>query len=88
MKIKKIRYRSKFVKKVRKLPTRIQELAFQKEDIFVKNPHDSRLKTHKLSGKLKNYYSFSINYSYRIVFVFEAKDIVTFIDIGTHSIYQ
>jgi len=46
------------------------------------------LKTHKLSGKLQEYWSFSIDYHLRIMFRFVDKQTVEFIDIGTHEIYK
>ena len=37
-------------------------------EIFVNEPFDSKLKTHKLSGKLKGLWSFTIEYDLRVVF--------------------
>lgn len=36
--------------------------------LFRDNPFDVRLKTHKLSGKLKDLWSFSIEYDQRVIF--------------------
>lgn len=83
-----IRYTSTFAKHYYKLPSRIKNQAVKRENIFRKNPLDPRLKTHALAGKLKGYYAFSITHQYRIMFVFEPKVSVTFIDVGTHTIYQ
>lgn len=55
--------------------------------LFVIDPFDAKLKTHKLSGKLKDLWSFSIDYNLRVVF-FLTKDKpkkAVFIDIGTHD---
>ena len=87
MKVNKITYSSHFAKAFKSLPEKIKELAIQKEKIFRADCFDSRLKTHKLKGKLKPYWSFSINYSYRILFEFQTDGEVSFIDVGTHSIY-
>ena len=84
----KILYSSKFVRSYKKLSNKIRDLAKEKERIFRKNPFDPRLKAHKLSGKFKNYWSFSIGYKYRIIFKFAEKDIILFYKIGTHRIYQ
>jgi toxin HigB-1 len=54
-------------------------------EIFKVNPFDSRLKTHKLSGNLKELYSFSLDYNYRVIFSFFESDRVIFEDIGTHE---
>jgi addiction module RelE/StbE family toxin len=56
--------------------------------LFKQDPFNSRLKTHKLKGNLKNYWSFSINYSDRILFRFLNSEIVFFIEVGDHRIYR
>lgn len=84
----KIIYSGKFIKEYRKLPKQIKLLAEEKETIFKQNPFDFRLKTHKLKGKLKEFYAFSVAYSWRIIFHFESEDIVGFDTIGTHEIYK
>ena len=84
----KIIYSSKFAKEYKKLPQKIKLIAEEKEKIFRKDPFDPSLKTHKLSGKLKNFYSFSIDYQYRIIFEFRGKDIIWFHKAGTHEIYR
>jgi mRNA-degrading endonuclease YafQ of YafQ-DinJ toxin-antitoxin module len=43
---------------------------YQKLKIFLSNPHHASLKTHKLSGELKDLWSFSVDYDVRIVFYF------------------
>ncbi len=83
----KIYYSRKFEKEYKRLHFKIKISAEKKEAIFRKNPHDPRLKTHKLTGKLKGYYSFSIDYQYRIIFEFREKEIVWFHSVGTHEIY-
>ncbi|MEX2007462.1 MAG: type II toxin-antitoxin system RelE/ParE family toxin [Candidatus Levyibacteriota bacterium] len=82
----KIYYSSKFAKGYKKLPRKIRVLAEEKEKIFRKDPFDPRLKTHKLSGKLEDFYSFSINYQYRIIFELVGED-VWFHLVGTHEVY-
>ena len=84
----KIIYSSKFAKEYKKLPLRIKISAEKKEKIFKKDPFDPSLKTHKLTGKLKEYYSFSIDYQYRIIFEIVKKDVVWFHSVGTHTIYK
>ncbi len=84
----KIHYSSKFAKEYKSLPKRIKLLAEKKEMIFRKNPFEPGLKTHKLSGKLKDYYSFSIDYQTRIIFEFRDKNSVWFHSVGTHEIYR
>lgn len=86
--IKKIYPTSHFIKAYQKLPQNIKETAERKEKIFLENPFDLRLKTHKLKGKLKSYYSYSINYQYRILFRFIDKESVIYFDVGTHEVYK
>jgi mRNA-degrading endonuclease YafQ of YafQ-DinJ toxin-antitoxin module len=54
-------------------------------EMFRENPLDARLRAHKLSGGLQEYWSFSIEYDVRVVFQFAAKNSAVFQDIGTHD---
>ena len=62
-----------------------EEKFHSKLELFKNNPFAPSLKTHKLSGKLKDYWSFSVEYDLRIVFYFAAQEEVVLIDIGTHK---
>jgi len=84
----KIIYSSKFAREYKKLSSKIKDIAEKQEIIFRKDPFDSRLKTHKLHGKLENFYSFSVGYKYRIIFEFSKKNNIYFHSVGTHSVYQ
>ena len=81
-------YSPKFIREYKKLPNEIKYTAEQKEKAFRENPFNPQLKTHKLSGKLKNFWSFSIDYKYRIIFEFANKNTVYFHSVGNHEIYQ
>lgn len=78
---------SKFKREFRKLPISIQKFILERRKIFQKNPFDPSLKTHKLEGKFANYWSFSVNYSYRVIFEF-IDDNALFHSIGNHDIYR
>jgi addiction module RelE/StbE family toxin len=56
-----------------------------KLEVFKSNPFEASLKTHKLSGKLKDYWSFSLEYNLRIVFYFAENEKVVFVDISSHK---
>jgi len=84
----KILYSPKFAKEYKKLSSKIKLLAESKESVFRKDPRHSSLKTHKLTGRLKEYWAFSIDYQYRIIFQFLKKDTIWFHSIGTHEIYN
>jgi addiction module RelE/StbE family toxin len=81
-------YSSKFAKEYKKLPLKVKLTAEKKEKLFRKNPKEKSLKTHKLTGKLNNYYSFSIDFQYRIIFEIVSKKEVWFLSVGTHEIYK
>lgn len=87
MKIKTIYYSSQFKKSIK----RYKFLRYQIEkkiSLFIEDPFKPILKTHKLSGKLNTYWSFSVNYHVRILFEFIDNETVGLIDIGTHEIYK
>ncbi len=83
----KIFYSPEFTYKYQKLPSDIRSKAKKKEKIFRENPFDRRLKTHKLQGRMSEFWAFSIDPKYRIVFQFEKNNLVKFYSIGGHSIY-
>ncbi len=88
MRINKIHYASRFIKDFKKLSKEKQKLAIKRETIFRKNCFDSRLKTHKLTGLLKDYWAFSVTYSDRILLRFINNKEVIFYKIGSHEIYR
>jgi addiction module RelE/StbE family toxin len=53
--------------------------------LFSENPFYPTLKTHRLSGNLKEYWALHITYEYRLVFKFISENSVLLIDIGTHD---
>ena len=83
----KIYYSSKFAKEYKALSVGVKKKAEEKEKIFRKNPFDKRLETHKLSDRLKDFWSFSIDHKYRIIFEFADEKTVWFHIVGDHSIY-
>jgi addiction module RelE/StbE family toxin len=50
------------------------------------DPFQPSLKSHKLSGELSEFYSCSLNYEYRVVFLFEIRDReIILSNIGSHD---
>ena len=84
----KIYYSSKFAREYRKLPLAVKEIAEKKEKFFKRNPLDPQLKTHKLKGALKDFWAFSINQKYRVIFEFVDSNEIWFHSVGEHSIYK
>ncbi len=52
------------------------------------NLFDGKFKTHKLSGKLKGLYAFSVDHKYRIIFEFLGNEDIALHDVGGHDIYR
>jgi mRNA-degrading endonuclease YafQ of YafQ-DinJ toxin-antitoxin module len=58
---------------------------WHKVEQFALDPFDKSLKTHKLSGKLKDLWSFSVEYDARVLFYFSDDGKAVFVDIGNHD---
>lgn len=84
----KLVYKPSFIRQYSKLPVALQNEVKEKIELFRENQKHPFLKAHKLKGKLKEYWSFSVNYQYRIVFGYESKDVITLLSVGDHSIYD
>lgn len=81
-------YTSRFGRESKKVPRHLRNTIEQRVALFKKNPFDPRLKTHKLTGALKEFWSFSIDYRYRVIFEFVDSGQALFHSIGDHSIYD
>lgn len=77
-----------FVRKFKNLEKGLQEEAAEKIDLFRNRKNHRMLKVHKLHGKISELFSFSVNFSTRIIFQYESKDTVDFLDIGGHGVYK
>ncbi len=63
----------------------VQQLFTEKVALFLQDPYHPQLRTHKLRGVLKDFYSFSIDYDLRVIFYFASDNEVIFENIGTHD---
>ena len=88
MEIKEIVYSGHFQRALKRLPRETKETIRKREGMFKKNCFDPRLNTHKLKGKLRYFWSFSLTYSHRVLFQFLDKGRVGFIAVDDHSISQ
>jgi addiction module RelE/StbE family toxin len=77
-------FKKAFDKRIKNHPEREGKF-WKKVDLFMRDPFSKSLRTHKLSGQLKDLWSFSVEFDLRIVFYFEKPDKCVFIDIGTHE---
>jgi len=85
----KIVYSSKFAREYKKLTATVKNSAEELEAVFRVDPFTPKLKTHKLHGRLSEFFSFSIGYKHRIIFEFsEDKKTIFFHSVGKHDIYE
>ena len=83
-----VSYKPSFIRQMNKLEQSLVDEVFYKIDIFKNSTNRSELKIHKLHGKLKNKWSFSVNYKIRIVFQYESKKEVSLLAIDDHDVYR
>ena len=86
-KVNQVEYSTKYLRSFRKLSHAVQERARERERTFYVDPFDARLETHKLHGKFQDYWAYSVDHKYRVVFRFVSGSDVLFFDIGLHKIY-
>jgi mRNA-degrading endonuclease YafQ of YafQ-DinJ toxin-antitoxin module len=77
-------FRRAFKKRV-KGKTDLEARFWTKVEVFTADPFEPSLKTHKLSGKLKDLWSFSLEYDERVVFYFTDDGNAVFVDVGNHD---
>jgi len=83
-----IGYRPKFIKNYKRLQSELKAEIIKKIELFKNRENHKMLDVHKLHGKMKDRYSFSVNYRYRIVFRYEDKNTAALLTVGDHDIYQ
>jgi len=85
-----VHFKATFVRQFNKLEPLLQEEVLVRIEQFKGLENHKRLKVHKLHGLLKDCWSFSVNYRYRIVFTYvsRAKKEVALLAIGDHSVYD
>ena len=88
MKIRKILYTSHFRRALQRIPRELVRLIREREKLFKEACFDPQLRTHKLKGTLRGFWSFSLTYSHRVLFKFEEGGTVIFIDVGDHLVYK
>ena len=70
------------------LAKNVQKSAARKLLLFEANPYHPSLDTHKLKGALKDFWAFSVNKNFRILFRFLKNNEVIYYDVDTHDIYR
>ncbi len=80
-----IEYSSRFIRAFRKIEPDLQEEIIEKVELLKNVRNHKRLKVHRLSGKLKGIWSFSVNYRIRITFFKPKKNTIVLETVGTHD---
>ena len=84
-----VSYAPQFRRQFKKLPTKLQEEVHEKIELFEDERHHEALHVHKLKGSMEGRFSFSVNYRYRIVFMWEKKNVsAILLAIGDHAVYD
>lgn len=71
--------------KIKRKDSRLFSRIDKQLELFVKNPKHPSLRTHKLSGKMKNMWSISITMSIRMVYIKMGENSFVFVKIGEHK---
>lgn len=83
-----VAYKATFIRQFDNLDVSLQEEVLEKIEQF-KNPvNHLQLKVHKLHGQLKDFYSFSVNYRFRIVFEYLSSNEMVLLAVGDHEVYR
>jgi len=75
----------KFDRQFKKLSLTTKLRAEEQEKIFVINPFDPRLGTHKLHGKDREHWAYWVTRKIRIKFIFSGANEIIYLEIGTHD---
>lgn len=81
-------YSTGFKRAVKKLPKKLRDVLVEKGRLFTDDPFHPTLRTHKLVGLLSGFWSFSLDYRYRVIFEFVDKQKIMLHSVGDHSVYR
>lgn len=84
----KVGYGSEFLRIYNKLEAELKKEVQEKISLFRDRKNHKFLKVHKLHGRLRERYSFSVNYKFRIVFKYLDKKTAVLLTVGDHDIYK
>ena len=78
------KFKKTYKKWIKKHPD-LQDTFNEIIQILMMNPYHNKLKTHKLTAKLKGLWASSITYEYRIIFEFINENSILLHTIGKHD---
>jgi addiction module RelE/StbE family toxin len=79
-------YTARFLRSLKRCEEAVQDDVVGAVKLFETGKNNKTLKLHKLHGKFKGYYAFSVNFSYRVIIKL-SKQTIYYVDVGTHDIY-
>lgn len=84
-----VTYAPQFRRQFKKLSTPLQQEVLEKIELFSDLKNHELLRVHTLKGELADRSSFSVNYRYRIVFMWEVKHTAAILlAVGYHAVYE
>jgi len=78
----------RFKRAYKKLPGNVKDDFDLKISLFMENPNNPSLKTHKLKGKIQGCLSFYLINGYRVLFETISSHEVNLLDAGPHDKYR
>jgi len=81
-------YTLEFIRAYDKLPNALKEEVKGSIQSFRDRKNHQRLKVHKLHGKYKDFFGFSVDRKYRIMFEWISKNEALLHTVGDHTIYN
>lgn len=83
-----VKFSPSFIHAYKNLPKKLQQETKEKITLFENDPKHPFLRTHKLKGALEGRWSFSVNYKYRIVFLYQSRETAVLLIVGDHDVYK
>ena len=83
-----VTYTPSFIRQYKALDPNLQEEVLEKIEQFKNIKNHKALKVHKLTGRLKDRYSFSVNYKIRIVFQYHSKKEVLLFSLRIYDVFK
>ncbi len=84
-----IGYAASFVRHFKKLHPALKREVVERIEEFKDPKNHRQLEVHKLTGRMRGKYAFSVNYSDRVIFEWSKdKKTAYLFDVGDHSVYE
>jgi addiction module RelE/StbE family toxin len=83
-----VSFKPSFVREAKRLEYALFEELLEKIELLKDKKNHSSLKVHKLHGKLRGFWSFSVTYKVRVVFQFESENEIVLLAVGDHDVYR